>query len=511
MRDAFLSHSSMDKEFVRFLASDIEQESFKSRKLSAWVDEAEINPGQSIPGIVNDGLESSRFFVIVMTPNYFESGSGWTDAEWHSAIHADPDNRKGKILPILAADCPYIPALLRHLLALDMRGTKYGQGLRKLLSILKNEPLPRPISHRGSLVAANGNYSRESIIADRSVPEALPDVITENLHCNLLPITKLPKNIYYSPIRKEHLRTGKKTSPSIPDKATIIDLIHIFQEKYSYTRFTPVFRLYKEGILTFHDLHEPENPFFDIVEEDLVEEFSTTDFLRDENERNYVTSLLNMAISRHMKKVGLEIDDGKRGRYFFPALGGKENVITWTPFKNKTNRRVAKPCLDKEGNISFWIHHGAYVNCLFLANNYFVQIEPTWVVSDDGLHPKGGPSVGKIIIKWTGAERNLSLLYHTRFWSAILNRNEKGSIIIRSGDQATEVSSAPAFVTQSYGIIDDQKGISVLDDVAPKISEEEELATDALVEMEDGDPSISLDDEFEDESNVSTNTEGFEK
>src|SRR5574341_2625184 len=104
-RDLFLSHRSMDKEFVRKLAGYIEDTRLQNRSLTVWLDEAEIRPGQSITGMINDGLEKSRFFAMVMTPAYFESQTGWTDAEWHAALFMDPDNRKNRIIPILAADC----------------------------------------------------------------------------------------------------------------------------------------------------------------------------------------------------------------------------------------------------------------------------------------------------------------------------------------------------------------------------------------------------------------------
>src|SRR5437868_6752152 len=92
-RDVFLSHRSIDKDFVRKLASDVESEMFRGRQLLTWLDEAEVRPGQSIVGMVNEGLEKSRFVALIMTPAYFTSESGWTDAEWHAALFSDPDNR----------------------------------------------------------------------------------------------------------------------------------------------------------------------------------------------------------------------------------------------------------------------------------------------------------------------------------------------------------------------------------------------------------------------------------
>lgn len=100
-RDLFISHRSLNKDFVRKLTADIETNTHQGRNLTTWVDEAEIRPGQSVPAMINNGLETSRFIGLVLTPEYFTSESGWTDAEWHAALYRDPDNRKGRILPLL--------------------------------------------------------------------------------------------------------------------------------------------------------------------------------------------------------------------------------------------------------------------------------------------------------------------------------------------------------------------------------------------------------------------------
>jgi transcriptional regulator with XRE-family HTH domain len=98
-KDLFLSHRSTDKEFVRRLGSDIEGERAEGRNLRVWLDEAEIRPGDSIPRMITEGLEKSRYIALAMTPAYFQSASGWTDAEWHGTLHGDPDNQKGRLLP----------------------------------------------------------------------------------------------------------------------------------------------------------------------------------------------------------------------------------------------------------------------------------------------------------------------------------------------------------------------------------------------------------------------------
>jgi hypothetical protein len=101
-RDVFLSHRNTDKAWARQLAARIESVHVGGRQLTVWLDEAEVRPGRSVVAEVNRGLERSRFIALVMTPDYFDSPSGWTDAEWQAALYTDPAGRQGRVVPLLA-------------------------------------------------------------------------------------------------------------------------------------------------------------------------------------------------------------------------------------------------------------------------------------------------------------------------------------------------------------------------------------------------------------------------
>jgi len=476
LRDIFLSHRSANKGIVRVLAGDIEAEAFQGRALLTWLDEAEIRPGQSIPSLVNAGLECSRFFGLVMTPDYFDpSASGWTDAEWHAALHGDPDNRRARIIPLLLEDCPYIPMLLRHLNAIDLRPDNYQQGRRQLLAVLRDEPLPRPVSHRGQLIASGSKIARSTLIAERAVPQADPDVTTERLYCNLLPVERLPQYVYSASLAPELMRQKKDGSFAMPSKSEIKDVIREHQESgESSERYMPAFRLFEERLFTFHDLESPESPLVPVVDEGDIESLDMPTFTGDEDLRRLLLSLLNMALARHMVHAGLIADDTKKGRFFFPGKNGGENVISWTPRKNKASRTVAKP-VTKDGQTLFWRHLGAYLQIIYLVNRFYLKISPTWVITDDGHTPSGGPNIGKRVSKWTNPERNLQVLFHVRFWTSILRNRKAGPISIRAGDQFIEIANVPAVIQQSYGIAGDQKDLMrLLDEEAPLIAAEEE-------------------------------------
>lgn len=59
--DLFLSHSTRDKEFVRKLADDL-----AFCEVDVWLDEWEIQPGESLHDAIGQALSSCRFIAIVL-------------------------------------------------------------------------------------------------------------------------------------------------------------------------------------------------------------------------------------------------------------------------------------------------------------------------------------------------------------------------------------------------------------------------------------------------------------
>ena len=475
-RDAFLSHRGVDKAFVRKLAADIENIVYRDRHLSTWLDEAEIRPGNSVPGMINYGLERSRFIILAMTSAYFTSESGWTDAEWHAALYRDPDNRKGCIVPVIAGDCPYIPMILRHLSSLDLRERTYARDFERLIAILRDEPIPRPLTHRGQLIRLNGSIDRSTLIAERAVPEGDPDPVKENLSCNLLPIERMPLYLYEAPIHTDLLETKNNGTTKNPSKSKLRDRIRNSQRSVGdgKTRM-PAFRVLGSRIISFHDLEGDDSVLAAIVDQTKVQTFPVREVIRDEDDRKVVISLLNMSLSRHLMGCGLLVDNNKGNRFYFPPDNGKTREIIWKPYKKQTKRTVTK--LYTQGDrIRIWLHQAAYIKVVFWASNFYLQITPTWLLTEDGMTIKGGPEVGRIVNRWVGRERNLSVLYHVQFWTTLLRRIPGPLIVIPVGEQTMDVATVQAYVSQSYGIAGDRKNVlEALDELAPQIATKEEM------------------------------------
>ena len=75
----FLCHSSKDKEFVRRLASDL-----KELSVRVWLDEWELEPGDSLHDCIGSALQESAYVGVVLSPD--SVASKWCNRELQTAL-----------------------------------------------------------------------------------------------------------------------------------------------------------------------------------------------------------------------------------------------------------------------------------------------------------------------------------------------------------------------------------------------------------------------------------------
>jgi hypothetical protein len=127
-RIAFLSHSSIDKPFIRQLAADL-----TANGVDVWLDEQRIRVGDSIPEKIAQGLAGSDFFLIGMSGN--SANSPWVQKELNNALVNEVQRRKVHILPLKLDDSP-MPQILADKKYADF-SKSYKAGLDDLLNALK--------------------------------------------------------------------------------------------------------------------------------------------------------------------------------------------------------------------------------------------------------------------------------------------------------------------------------------------------------------------------------------
>lgn len=122
-KTVFLCHSSSDKGFVRMVNDDL-------RRLGAqtWLDENNIKVGDSLVEKISDGLKSSQYLALFLSPQSVKSM--WTRREWQSFLSRQLAGTFVTLLPILVEKCD-IPAILAGLKYANFT-EDYYDGLREL-------------------------------------------------------------------------------------------------------------------------------------------------------------------------------------------------------------------------------------------------------------------------------------------------------------------------------------------------------------------------------------------
>ncbi len=92
--DIFVSHASEDKnEIVRPLAKMLIAKGY-----SVWYDEISLKLGDSLRKNIDNGLGSSKYGVVILSPNFFEKN--WPEYELNSLVQLELDRGEKCILPI---------------------------------------------------------------------------------------------------------------------------------------------------------------------------------------------------------------------------------------------------------------------------------------------------------------------------------------------------------------------------------------------------------------------------
>ncbi|MCP4367585.1 MAG: toll/interleukin-1 receptor domain-containing protein [Deltaproteobacteria bacterium] len=96
MKDIFFCHASEDKsDIVEPLVIACEKEG-----ISYWYDEAEIKWGDSIPQKINEGLEKSRYVVVILSESFIKKN--WPKRELDSQLNIEASSGEVRILPLLS-------------------------------------------------------------------------------------------------------------------------------------------------------------------------------------------------------------------------------------------------------------------------------------------------------------------------------------------------------------------------------------------------------------------------
>lgn len=126
--DIFISHSSRDKAAAIHLATTL---NFCS--IDVWLDDWEMEIGQSLTDEIAKAMDTSRYIAILITDNY--NKTVWTKTEYKKALAREQREQRTVMLPIIVGEAE-IPDFLEDKIYIDLR-KEYFSGLVNLVSMIR--------------------------------------------------------------------------------------------------------------------------------------------------------------------------------------------------------------------------------------------------------------------------------------------------------------------------------------------------------------------------------------
>jgi len=439
--DIFISFNKADSEFTEKIVSRIEQEPYKDRKLKCFFAEWDIEPGENILLKIEEAIDKSRFFGLIMSPEWLKSD--WTTLERVIPVYNDPAGLKGKIIPILRRNCE-IPPSIRILKWLDFRtDSNFDREVKKLISRLKGKSIRSVLKSEGPIPVSFDSTS--------------PYVQEELLASNLFQIIELP-GFFYRAVSRVVKRD---------------DVWKMLGEDVTI----PVFALRGDTkeIFSFYSLSNPQQKLVQLVQTG-TEKNHIFNLLKTEK-YPILIELLNRAMTAHMKKIGM-VYDWKNKKTFFPLEDINEDIRydTWKISGREWRRFVVRR--SKSG--FYYIHRSCKATFTKIGDNLFLKIVPGWHFTTDGLFnivPR--KLMSSLSTRWMNIQRNHSILDDVRFWVQKLSQGKDLIELDVGGDTPVIISCLPISTRIDHGIEEDYRERAwleeepTIDDLEVELDEEE--------------------------------------
>lgn len=421
--DLFLCHHRADKDWVRNLATSIETERHKDRKLKVFFDEWDIRPGENIISKIDEGMKRSRFVGVVLSKSALSAE--WPVMELSMAVCKDPSGRKGTVIPMWLGKCQVpAPLVIRNFLDFSNE-REYARAYSRLIAILKDEALPR------------GETSERVDLNGTRIPEQPPiggaDELDEQIASNMLPLIHIPRHVWVGPCG------------TIKHKDVFRHL-----KKVKSPRTT--FALRSSRLYSFWNMEDPRSPFRELLTGDNIEKIEITPLLNNLDKDNILIELLNLAFRNHCRHLNLQRHK-KHDRHFFESpIDGDKTVELHTGQKRATRLVVKKY---NQGGKEFWKHYSLRGRFMNLNSEIFLQLVPGYMFTEDGYAPVSKRDQGILSTKWTHNKHNSLVFYDIRFWCYILSGGQNKIQIHLGGDSSVEIDTTPSVAEISKGIYGD--------------------------------------------------------
>ena len=210
MSSVFLSHNSKDKPWVRELA-----ERLIADEVIVWLDEAEINIGDSLIEKISAGIQDMKFVAAIISKNSVESS--WVQKEISIAMSKEIAGREVTVLPLVIDDCDLPVSLSDKLYADFTNPNDFEISYSKLLRALGVKETPKAIKQQKIAQPKQ----------DKVKP--LPNDVPYEQDVKIVGIVKerTEQDREYSGLQNYYLQLSKMPSP---------DWVHFFNKSRGFAR-----------------------------------------------------------------------------------------------------------------------------------------------------------------------------------------------------------------------------------------------------------------------------------
>jgi hypothetical protein len=260
-------------------------------------------------------------------------------------------------------------------------------------------------------------------------PERVSLSRPETLYSNILEAVKLPDTIHVTPVLPQRRsRFHKRLTGRIPP--------------YVFKGTT---------VVTLTDPTRAENALTSVAGEG-GESFALDEYMvfAPENE-NDVRTLLNGALHRHLRRLGLEYQKNPR-RYFFSEGLARDKPITrtWTSaITQRTQPRLVAKYYEY-GSLRFFRHLAIDARFERFGDAWAVLLFPRLHYTRDGVRAWEGETARSYAIRARAQEYNPQYLNHLLFWAHLLSRGKDSFDLVIEDEAIAKVQGTPIPATTTF-------------------------------------------------------------
>jgi hypothetical protein len=464
--DVFLSHTGIDKDWVRTLGERLEQEGIEdrpdARRIKVFFDEWDVDYGENIVNRLNEGLRRSRYLAAILSPEFLESN--WANQEWTHWFMSDP--KASNLIPVLYRDETLdgkrrieLPMPFKTARFVDFRERThferaFAQLLRRIRGLRPQRGEAGPARYTGSLHPATGISPTTEKLWDA-------DPVQEIIVSNLLEVKSLPATIWSGATAHEK---PEEVWKAIPEAG--------------------VFILREHRLWTFADLTQESEVLRQAIDIKSVQPTPVNEWIGDDNRLRWLMAILNAVLKNRMGKIGIKKD--AKGRFYFKA-NSDGTPRRWANAGDR-EREVAAKKISTDGKSHFYVHAAAHMKFEKVGDRFFIKVEPTYTFTEDGETPLAPKATGKLAIRWSGQQRNDTIVRNLLFWTKLVAKNQKEFGIMTGGEEIL-ISGIPASARTEHGIETDEVQIGALLNIGAEDQDDlEEAASQVeLVQPEEED------------------------